>query len=360
MKRLALLYTEPAGYTRSCLQSLRSIYGTQIFAIVYPIAKNAPFSNSPLLGLGDIQDRNTYHSATTIAQSILDFKPDAVYVSGWSDAHYLKAARKLKQYGILTVSGLDTQFNGSIRQRIGIALSPFILKPAFEYLWVPGDRQLEFARKLGYNRDRCLTGLYCCDHAAFSFDSSRAPSREPTFLFVGRFVHEKGIDILKSAYLKYRDAVTKPWGLTCAGTGPLVGAMNNLPGVTQLGFVQPGILPQIMRKARAFILPSRHEPWGVVVQEAAAASLPIICSTSVGACAHLVQDQYNGFVFEDSNIESLYNSMVRLSQLPSERINAMGLASHNLSKQFLPDRWAHTLASAVQQFYNTLSSGQHI
>ena len=44
-----------------------------------------------------------------------------------------------------------------------------------------------------------------------------------------------------------------------------------------------------MAECGAFVLPSRKEPWGVVVQEAAAARMPVICSDSVGAGDHLVR-----------------------------------------------------------------------
>ena len=65
-------------------------------------------------------------------------------------------------------------------------------------------------------------------------------------------------------------------------------------GVEMLGFVQPDDLPAVLERAGCLVLPSRFEPWGVVVHEAAAAGLPIVCTPVCGAATRLVLDGYNG------------------------------------------------------------------
>jgi len=52
---------------------------------------------------------------------------------------------------------------------------------------------------------------------------------------------------------------------------PLAGEQTD---VHDKGFVQPSDLPNIFAQAGVFILPSRYEPWGVVIGEALASGLP--------------------------------------------------------------------------------------
>jgi glycosyltransferase involved in cell wall biosynthesis len=102
-----------------------------------------------------------------------------------------------------------------------------------------------------------------------------------------------------------------------------------------------------MQDASGFVLSSRHEPWGVVVQEAAASRLPLICSEACGAAVHFLQDGYNGFSFDTSNADHLAQCMVRLSELDPKKRKKMGERSYMLSKQFTPRRWADTLFEGV-------------
>jgi len=83
------------------------------------------------------------------------------------------------------------------------------------------------------------------------------------------------------------------------------------------------------------------------VQEAATAGLPLICSDACGATVHLLQDRHNGFLVEVNRIEQLANAMARMTKLDDEKRRTMGRRSHELSKQFTPQRWADTLFDGI-------------
>lgn len=350
MKRFAILYTEPGSYTHSCLAALRDIYNCEILAITYPTAKNAPFESNPLFGMGELFDRNSFQSSAEIATKVLDFQPDAVYVSGWSDKQYLQTARIIKKSGVPVISGLDTQFYGRLRQHFGTWMSRYYLKNAFDVLWVPGERQAAYAARLGYRGNRCWQGLYCCDWVKYDLARRNVIAQKNQFLFGGRYIESKGIDVLLDAYAQYRKAVSNPWNLVCAGAGPIKPHFDGIEGIQDLGFVQPRDLPAIMAESGAFVLPSRNEPWGVVVQEAAAAGLPLICSDAVGAAVHLLQDYFNGFLFRTGDVHHLVDRMIALSNMSENRRKLMGQNSHELSKQFMPERWAETLVKETAKF----------
>ena len=351
VRRVAILYSRLAAYMVACLRALRETYDVELLIYQYPPADEAPYDRALFDELGTVLDR-TQHSDEEILARVRAFDPDAMYIVGWMDRGYLNVARALRNDGVPVIAGCDRQWAGTWRQRLGQLAAPWYLHPAIDVLWVPGERQRQLARRLGYRGARCWSGIYCCDWDRFADARRPVSERTQTFLYVGRYVDVKGIDVLLEAYQAYRGAVERPWTLTCVGTGPQADRLQGLPGVEDRGFVQPDALPAIMARAGAFVLPSRHEPWGVVVQEAAAAGLPLICSEACGAAVHLLQDRYNGFLVETDQANHLATAMAQMAALDPERRQAMGARSHALSKPFTPARWAATLIEGVQQMHS--------
>lgn len=64
-----------------------------------------------------------------------------------------------------------------------------------------------------------------------------------------------------------------------------------------LGHVPNDSLPEIYERHDVFILPSRYEPWGLVVEEALFRGLPVIASDKVGSAADMVAALETGAVF---------------------------------------------------------------
>ena len=71
------------------------------------------------------------------------------------------------------------------------------------------------------------------------------------------------------------------------------------------GFKQYPELPLYYGLAGAFVLPSLTEPWGLVVNEAMAAGLPVVVSDRCGCASDLVRPGENGFAFDPCDIEQL-------------------------------------------------------
>ena len=67
------------------------------------------------------------------------------------------------------------------------------------------------------------------------------------------------------------------------------------------GFVQTPEVARILGSTLALILPSTEEQWGLVINEAVAMSLPILCSMNVGARDLLVRSGVNGYIYEPDN-----------------------------------------------------------
>ncbi len=124
----------------------------------------------------------------------------------------------------------------------------------------------------------------------------------PVVLFVGRLLQVKGVDVLLRAFAtivnEHADA-----HLLIVGDGPERQALEKQAGELEIGervhfmgFHQRDTLVELYACADVFCLPSRHEPWGAVVNEAAACGLPLIVSDRVGAGADLVEPNVNGAI----------------------------------------------------------------
>jgi len=383
--KILVLHLELSGYF---IASLARLFEADVTGkvVAWPNPSDAPFDAAVLGAVGEVANRNDYSDGALLAMA-LEFNPDVVLVCGWSDAGYVKVCRDLKARGVLIVSGCDTQWKGSLRQHVASVIAPWHVQRFIDVFWVSGERQRQLAAKLGYIGDRCWDGYYACDWSRFAAvdrrldivdgssdheslsgcDASNTDLSSPcsdsrpancdlaspisdlrkSFAFVGRYAPVKGLDTLAEAYRIYSSQVESPWKLICAGKGECREQLLSA-GAEDRGFIQPSDLPQFLAEATVFILPSRFEPWGVVVQEAAATGLPVIVSDVCGAGVHLLRDRWNGRSFAAGNGQHLAACLLWMHQQTDEQLAELGRNSFELSKQYTPERWARTLLEGVE------------
>jgi glycosyltransferase involved in cell wall biosynthesis len=128
------------------------------------------------------------------------------------------------------------------------------------------------------------------------------------YLFVGRMIHQKGVDILLKAFAKVPTGV-----LLLVGEGNEKEALIKL--AQDLGIEQRiyflGIrddIANLLSSADCFVLSSRSEGLGIVVLEALAAGKPIIVS-NFGPASEIIQNGHNGMIFPIENVEILAEIM---------------------------------------------------
>ena len=118
-----------------------------------------------------------------------------------------------------------------------------------------------------------------------------------------------------------------------AGNGPLEKELKQLakanPQLHFIDFQNQGIMPVVYRLADFFILSSESETWGLGVNEAMACGRAVIVRNTCGCAIDLVQHGKNGFVFDTSEMDLLYNAIITVVNHP-EQWQKMGAASEEI------------------------------
>jgi glycosyltransferase involved in cell wall biosynthesis len=181
----------------------------------------------------------------------------------------------------------------------------------------------------------------------------------PVALFVGRLIGVKRLDLLLDALARVRaggvDAAC--W---VAGDGVERPALEDraasLEGVRFLGNVPSADLPALYSAADVFVLPSDHEPWGAVVCEAMACSLPVVVSDRVGSGPDLVVEGENGAVFPHGDAAALAGVLGRLLSDPGG-LRRMGARSGRVISRFTHGECVKSFLGAVERAFRRGKKG---
>lgn len=100
--------------------------------------------------------------------------------------------------------------------------------------------------------------------------------------------------------------------------------------------------------AGVFVMPSRFEPWGVVLHEFCTAGFPVICSDKVGAAEAFCKQNENGYIYPSENVNELKKCIKKISSLSDNELLAMGKKSRVLSMTITPELWAESLMKMME------------
>ena len=149
------------------------------------------------------------------------------------------------------------------------------------------------------------------------------PSR-PVILFASKLQSRKRCEDLLEAYknLSPGDGIEPNPYLVIVGDGEERAALerraeeSKFNGVRFCGFRNQSELPRFFDIASVFVLPSRHEPWGLIVNEAMNAGRAVIVSDEVGCQPDLVTDGVEGYIFAAGDVEALTAALRRVLATP--------------------------------------------
>lgn len=249
---------------------------------------------------------------------------DALWIHGWSSFTNWLAMYSAFSMGLPVLLRSETNLLPEISS-FKFVFKKAILSRLFKnisgFLSI-GRYNTEFYKDFGVPEEKIFLVPYTVDNDFFISKAKELfpkklgiknkfnlPRELPVILFSGKLTDvKKPMDLLMTFEMVSKDIKST---LVYLGDGPLRKRLEDyalskkIKNVYFMGFKNQTELPEFYALADVFVLPSKFEPWGLVVNEAMCFGLPIIVSNKVGASGDLVKNNVNGFIYTLSDVNAL-------------------------------------------------------
>lgn len=220
-------------------------------------------------------------------------------------------------------------------------------------LWLPSEEYNKEYSNLDGNKILFFHGYNCIDNRLFRSDKKRTFDTR-SIICVARLVPVKNIDGLLKAWRIVEENKTG-YKLILIGHGPkyeqlnTIVSDNKLTNVVFAGAISNEELTEYYHNADAFILPSLYESWGLVVNEAMAAGLPVLLSRKINAINSLLQEGINGFSFDPSNSDDMTEAIMKYINLEEKEKVSMSESSLRIINTMSYENMGMQLYSAINK-----------
>jgi glycosyltransferase involved in cell wall biosynthesis len=294
------------------------------------------------------------HANSGVWPTLRAFKPDVVVTTGFNPTHLIAFAYACR-YGAKHIAMTD----GTLASEAKLAWIHRVV------------RRIVFARTAGFVgasngslKLYCSYGVpdplifkshLCTDNARFA--AEREVEKRFDLIFCGRFVEIKNPLFALQVARKVAYTLGHKVSMVFVGSGEMEDEMRaaasqaaNEVECSFPGFALQRDLPQWYCRSRVFLFPTQWEPWGVVVNEACAAGLPVVISPTAGSADELVLHGDNGYVLP-LNVDQWVDAIVKL--LSDEALySRMAKRSTEIVKEYSYLNAARGLANACRRVMN--------
>lgn len=253
----------------------------------------------------------------------LSIRPKVLFLCHYERIEIYVFALLVRLFGSKLYVMYDSKFDDKERSLTRECLKKLFFLP-YNGALVSGQRSAEYLKFFGFGSGSVHYGYdtISVDRIRRLSGSAPAPDgiafRDRHFTIVARLVSKKNISMALAAYALYsKMAGDQVRGLQICGSGDLdqsLRATASQLGVSNVvfrGFLQTQEIARTLSSSLALILPSVEDQWGLVVNEAVALGVPVLCSVNVGARDHLVRTGVTGHIFEPDNPEGLAQLLFR-------------------------------------------------
>lgn len=318
--------------------------------------KNTKPSIHSILGDKDPSQVSFPHLVLSLYRTLNKSQPDVIAIAGYFRPAMLATLAWSKYFKVPAILLSESKEDDAKRRWLIEKVKSQVLSH-FTSALVGGQTHKRYLIKLGMPHDAIFFGYNVVGNESFLYEKSleiKHAIESPYFLAINRFIPKKNLLFLLKSYAKYREkSVNNPWDLVLCGDGQL------LPDITKLldrlclkkcvhlpGFLQHEQLLPYFAHANCFVHASFQEQWGLVVNEAMAAGLPVLVSNRCGCYEELVIEGVNGFGFAPDNQQQLIDLMLKLSS-DAVDLQAMGHASLKHISKFSPDYFGQGLKKSI-------------
>ncbi len=296
-----------------------------------------------------------------VKESLRKVAPDVIVCGGYNYVSSWQALRWAKKHCVPFVLWCESTGHDCRNKHSPMEFLKAKFVESCDGFVVPGQSARDYLLSLGAKAEEISVAPNAVDTALFASVGAEVRQHEAElraklalperyFLFVGRLVPGKGVFDLIDAYAQLSPELRTQVGLVFAGEGPARAELESRardihPGrVHFAGFLHREDLATYYGLAECFVFPTRSDPWGLVVNEAMACGLPVICTRVAGCAADLVHD--NGRLVSGGDIAELSSAMEDIATQSEVRLQ-MGLESRQRIEAYSPERCAAGLALAA-------------
>ncbi|MBM4230243.1 MAG: glycosyltransferase family 4 protein [Gammaproteobacteria bacterium] len=268
-------------------------------------------------------------------ESLFDEAPSFFFQAGWYVPNFIAFGHFVKLRGGKVVLLSDNSSKFSMRQLLGRIYFRCFLRSKFDAVWVPGQSGEQFMLANGMPREKIFTGLYGSDPSSF-FPRGLASERVREILYVGRFVEEKGVLDLVSAFKQV--SLRRPnWRLRLIGSGELFDTLRkeSSENIIVERFALPEHIGEVMGRSRVLALPSHSDHWPLVINEGALAGCGLLVSDKVGNRSEFCSP-INSRVFSSRSEDGLKFALMDIVDRCEGAPEAIVQESSRLGKKFTP------------------------
>ena len=266
---------------------------------------------------------------------------------GRSEYHLFLLYARVK--GIRTIIFSESWYS---RGKLKDFLKSILLKILGNYFFVSGQHAYDhFTKNYKINPRKIETGYSVVDNKHFQ---RKIFTEKKYIICTARYSEEKNLSFLIRCYAK--SAISRSYKLFLVGEGPLrttlqaeITALGLSDQIQLTGWFRYADLPKVYAEAIAFVLPSFFEPWGLVVNEAMSAGLPIILSDTCGCKPDLLREGINGWSVTIENETELIERFNAFNKLDEKAIEIIGKNSLQLIRTFSPETWAESISRFVKR-----------
>ena len=273
--------------------------------------------------------------ARRVREALQRHQPEVIAIPGWSDPAALAALGWGLNHGVPCVVMSESTALDEPRRPWKEWVKSRVVQLCSAGL-AGGTPHVEYLATLGLPREQVFPGYDAVDNDHFFSGAQAARANDsaerarlqlpPRFLLASsRFVAQKNLPTLLESFARYSQEVGEnAWKLVLLGDGLLRTELLELRRTLHLkdavllpGFKQYDELPAYYGLAGAFVHASTREPWGLVVNEAMAAGLPVLVSERCGCARDLVVSGENGFVFNPADPRELAARITQITRASS-------------------------------------------
>jgi glycosyltransferase involved in cell wall biosynthesis len=309
MKRIALVTNKPTPYRIPVFERLAKMPDVTLRVIFCSEREPNRLWDLPPMEFDHVFLREHFstkgqryiHNNVDVLSALRRFVPDVIITTGFNPtqlyafayAMMIRSAHVAFTDGTLASEQSLGKLHRFVRRvvyaRTGAYVSPSL----------GGQRLYESYR---VPKERCFRSCLAIDNGRFAPDAGQEQKRFD-FFFCGRIEAVKNPVFALNVAHETAKRLGRKTSILFAGSGTeensiksIASLQSDLVDIAFRGFAAQKELPALYQSARLFLFPTLSDPWGVVVNEACAAGLPVITSPNAGVVGELVRDDEDGFV----------------------------------------------------------------